>query len=88
MTHPAALVAQRLRELVGVGAFKDKAADTIDALLAELAEAKRDAARWRMLAHIEASMALPDTLAFYICHPAKLDYAIFLKSRHDAQEKS
>jgi hypothetical protein len=61
------------------------AIDTIAALITALEAAERDAARWKMLAHMEVNMVAPETLRHYIANPDKLDYAAHLKAVHDSQ---
>ena len=56
------------------------------AVVAALEVQAKDAARWKMLAEMEASMTAGETLRFYIAYPDKLDYVIELK--HNAYDSA
>jgi len=66
------------------GTFKDRF-ELVSVFLAPGANPDaKDAARWKMLAHMEADRAATATLAHYIANPDQLDYVIHLKECHDA----
>ena len=50
------------------------------AVVAAIEALTKDAARWKMLAEMEASMVAGETMRFYIANPDKLDYVIELKN--------
>lgn len=68
--------------------------ETITTLQSQLTEAQakvreleKDAARWKMLAHMESAKAAPETLREYIARPAYLDGAIDIFNSNAALAK-